>query len=278
MPYAQKFIILTSGKHMMLIRFYLILVWLSVSGCSHDTTSEIKYGTAGNAGEHTPVVRDSSGNILGYMEYLPKEFDADKQYPIVIYWNGINAINGNGIEDLPRLFTQGLPKLINEKHHFKTIILSPMIKMPDWDTKLIHEFVSYALARYDKNIDLNRVYMSGFSAGGGITIQYAADYPNHLAAIVPVSPATAPPNEDQPSKAMASIPSWIFHNSGDLIVEIWRSNLWHKALKDSGGNHKITRPDLDTHYAWKETYTSSNMWEWLLSQSKPSPKTSSNND
>lgn len=278
MRYAQKYTILTSGRTMIVIRFFVILSWVLLNGCAQEITSNIQFGPAGTPGQQSPVPKNSAGNNLGYMEYLPTNFDLNKVYPIVLYWNGINAINGNGRDELPRLLTQGLPKLINENHHFEAIIVSPMIDMPNWDSELIHNFVNYLLTRYKKNIDLNRVYMTGFSAGGGITMQYAADYPELLAAIVPIAPATPPPNDEQPSKAMASIPSWIFHNSGDLIVEIWRSNLWHKALKDIGGNHKITRPDLDTHYAWEETYTSEKMWTWLLSQKKTPASLRTNHD
>ncbi len=249
------------------MKLIIVLLLLSLAACK-ELKSDFVFGAKGTAGEHSPVLRDSQGNPYGYYEYLPKSFNQVNSHnlPIVFYWNGINAITGNGREDIKKLLNQGLTQYIHEGRHFPAIIISGML--PNWSEDDPHAFVEYILKRYKQYIDPSRVYMTGFSAGGGVTVKYAANHPEYLAAILPVSAAAAPPTNEQPSKAMANIPSWFYHNSGDMSVEIWRSNLWHKELKKLGGEHHITRPDQESHYAWKEAYASDELWSWLLNVRK----------
>jgi predicted peptidase len=248
-----------------MIRTILVLALICISACS-DVSTNIVLHAQGSAGTHTPITIDSQGNIYGYYEYLPQNFDTNKKFPIIFFWNGQNAISGNGNDEINNLLNQGLPKLITEGNHYPAIIISGML--PQWNKSEIHPFVEYILKRYEKHIDKQKIYMTGFSAGGGVTLRYISKHPQKFAAMVPIAPAAQPPESNQPSKDMSEVSSWFFHNSGDMTVEIWRSNVWHKALKDMGGEHKITRPDLDSHYAWEQTYTAPDMWEWLLSQKK----------
>lgn len=250
-----------------MIRYLFAIFLVSLTACSDVSTDMVPHAK-GSAGEQTPIPIDTQGNIYGYYEYLPKEFDATKvkKIPLIFYWNGQNAISGNGGSELNRLLGQGLPKFIQEGRHYPAIIISGML--PKWKKSDVHPFVNYILNRYESYIDTQRIYMTGFSAGGGVTIRYTSEYPDKFAAIVPIAPAAQLPEDNQPSRAMGDVPSWFFHNSGDMKVGIWRSNHWHKALKDMGGDHRITRPDLDSHYAWEQTYSSPEMWEWLFSKSK----------
>jgi Predicted peptidase len=241
---------------------------MALYGCSDPLSSDSKTGIAGMAALQTPVLRDTQGNVYGYLEYLPVDFDPLKKklYPVIFYWNGQNAISGNGREDIGKLLTQGLPQYINEGQHYPAIIVSGML--PDWKNNKVKPFIEYILNRYDQFIDKERIYMTGFSAGGGVTMRYAAAYPEHLAAIIPISAAAQPPSKNGIHEGLKNVSSWFFHNSGDAKVEVWRSNAWNRALKALGGEHKITRPDSDSHYAWQDTYSSPEVWEWLLNQRK----------
>lgn len=248
---------------------------LFFTGCK-EVSTDIVVGAKGKNGLQTPIFQDTEGNILGYYEYLPNNFSRDKenQWPLIFFWNGQNTVTGNGKSDLNKLLDQGLPNLINKGHQFPAVIISGMV--PVWNKTEIAPFIEYIIKRYDQHIDRKKIYMTGFSAGGGITLRYVSAHPEHIAAIVPIAPAAQPPTSKQPTEEMAKVSSWFFHNSGDMTVEIWRSNMWNKALRDMGGDHRITRPDLESHYAWKETYLNQDMWDWLLSQSKDTVRLPSN--
>lgn len=226
-------------------------------------------GAEGGAGQHTQVVINSINNPLGYYEYLPEDFEpSSKGIPLIIYWNGQNAGAGDGDKDLPRLLTQGLPQLIHKGSHYPAIILSPMTEFKAWKSLDVDPFVDFAKKKYAPYISKNKVYMTGFSAGGGLTMRYAIKYPNELAAIVPVSPAIPLPNEDQLNGGIKSLPSWIFHNSGDSVVTSDRSEAWHKELSDASSQHHLTIYPSDSHYAWQAAYAEKEMWTWLFNQTR----------
>lgn len=257
------------------MRFLLVISCLLLAACNCPKepltqvpfSSEFVAGTVGKAGQQTPVIRDSLGNAFGYYEYLPKELsNAGNKPALIFYWNGSNAITGNGRDEITNLLSQGLPQYINQGKHYPVIIISAM--MPDWKKNDIHPFVEYIFRKYNGVFDPNRVYMTGFSAGGGLTIRYAARYPEKLAAIVPIAAAVRKPSFWQPSSAMAKVPSWMFHNKGDTKVEAWRSETWHKKLSDLGGDHKLSLFDSDSHYALQPAYENPAMWTWLLSKTR----------
>jgi len=261
--------------HHAILNLVIIILSLSISSCfqkeqsakQEQVSSSFISGPKGQSGEHTAIYQDSEGNVYGYYEYLPEQFvESNTDIALLFYWNGSNAITGNGQEDLVKLLTQGLPQLINQDRHFNTIIISAM--MNDWKTADIAPFVDYIMKRYKGHFDPNRIYMSGFSAGGGLTIRYAADHAKSLAAIAPIAPAIKAPSFRQPSDNMALVPSWFFHNSADDVVEVWRSRVWHQALIEKGGEHKITIYQKNGHYAWQETYNNPEFWQWLLSKNK----------
>lgn len=237
--------------------------------CTETSTPPFK-GVSGSAGDQTPILRNSQGNPLGYYEYLPKSFEKESEqvYPIIFYWNGGNSITGNGKDQIKNLLKQGLPQYINEGQNFPAIIISGMLD--NWQKDDVHEFVEYIFKRYKLYIDPQRAYMTGFSAGGGVTVRYLSEHPGRFAAFVALAPAVAAPGNDEPSIEMSRLSSWFLHNSGDMKVEIWRSNMWNKALRDFGGEHLITRPDDEDHHIWKTVYKQDNnmLWDWLLSQKR----------
>ena len=256
------------------MKIVILILTLFLSSCcdrqevytQETITSDFKIGKVGSPGNQTPIYKDTVGNVFGYYEYLPKNFNRRDNHALIFYWNGANAISGDGNSQLNNLLTQGLSKNINDGQHYPAIIISAMLS--NWKKDDVHPFVSYILKKYKGHYNPQQVYMTGFSAGGGITIRYAADHPKRIAAIVPIAAAVIKPTSNQPSKAMAAIPSWLFHNKGDTKVESWRSISWHKALLNTGGNHKLTLYDSNSHYAWQEVYSNDDMWSWLFSHKK----------
>lgn len=267
---VRKNITLSFGNKMKPI-LLLLTCLVAACNCSQEYLTQVPFssefvsGKEGKSGEQTPVYRDTQGNPLGYYEYLPVEIDADTmKSPLIFYWNGGNAIAGNGRDELINLLTQGLPQNIDEGKHYPAIIISAM--MPNWKKNDVHPFVEFILQKYKGLYDYQQIYMTGFSAGGGVTIRYAARFPEIIAAIVPIAPAARKPKWGQPSDEMANVSSWMFHNKGDTVVEPWRSILWNKELSELGGDHRITLNDRDGHYAWQAAYDNPKMWSWLFSK------------
>jgi len=236
-----------------------------LSSC--DITSREVKGVAGKAGQQTAVGRDISGNIFGYYEYLPQDFRRGNRYPLVIFWNGYNTMRGDGRSQLHKLLGQGLPYTITHGKQYPFILLSPQIH-----SNLLHDidpFVRYLLRRYRDEIDPRRVYMTGFSAGGGVTVRYALQHAHRLAAIVPIAPFFPRPPQYKPGAAMKRLPSWFFHNYQDTAVNPDISRKWTKALGGISNQHRLTIFESPGHQSWQQTYADDSMWQWLLAQQIP---------
>ena len=263
-------------NHSRIVMILSVLIYLLLTGCEgnhYPITSTIQSGVKGKAGEHTPIVRDTEGNLFGYYEYLPLNFSPDQgRLPLVFYWNGANAISGDGKTDLPGLLNQGLAQYIDQGQHFPAIIITAQLHYNDWKTIDIDPFITYILKRYQDVIDRQRVYMTGFSAGGGLTMRYAIEHGNKLAAIMPVAPAIFFPQAETDLSKISRLPSWIFHNEGDEVVSHDRSLAWHDVLKNSNDQqHRLTIYPVEGHYAWQTVYSDANALAWLFAQINSNP-------
>ncbi len=144
----------------------------------------------------------------GYIEYLPPSYgmDPDATYPLLVYHHG-NAANANNLDTddpiraLNDVLTNfGPPALMrfgrwNKELPF--IVLAPQAAVIRGTSisQRIDEFLSHALNTY--KVDTSRIYMMGWSQGGFITLEYAMQFPNKLAAAVPIS-AGAPFDGEPP--------------------------------------------------------------------------------
>src|SRR5690606_12325237 len=106
-----------------------------------------------------------------------------------------------------------IPDLIQEGRDFPFVIAAPQIDTGRWDTDFVDEFIEYIIATY--RIDQSRIYMTGNSLGGVGTWEYAGDFPDRLAAMVPISGH----GDTLDVCKIKDITTWAFHNSEDNIVD-----------------------------------------------------------
>lgn len=197
--------------------------------------------------------------VYGFYEYLPESYNEEsKNFPLVIYLHG-RGERGNGGSDLKEIKKNGPHKMIEEGAEFPAVILSPQSKSW-WNIDSLDLFVEWAFENY--RIDTTRFYLTGISMGGGGTWLYAKEFPEKLAAIVPIcgdAKATGAEN-------LVDIPVWAFHNKGDHIVEVELTYSWINSIKEAGGDPLVTIYEQSGHDAWTETYNNESMWEWMFGQ------------
>jgi predicted peptidase len=114
------------------------------------------------------------------------------------------------------------------------------------------------LRRY--RVDADRVYLVGNSMGGKGTWALAAQCPDRFAAIAPIcgegDPATA--------RQLTSVPTWAFHGAADRVVPLEKSERMIVALKEAGGDARLTVYPGVGHDAWTPTYANPGFYDWLL--------------
>lgn len=217
----------------------MMLVCLMLVGCFAPAS----LSHAATPSSHTPVPKGSfNTTAYAYYEYLPEGYsdDPNVQWPVVIYLHGIGQKDNGG--GLASMLTDGLPKYIDEGEDYPFVVISPQVsganinyfKPSDVDT--VVEFV-----KMNYQVDSDRIYMTGISMGGGGVWLYAKSYPEKLAGMIPIAG-----NETTPSGDFSGIPTWAFHNWGDVQINSNRTINW---VNDSAGDLLGTGPTdlLATH-------------------------------
>jgi predicted peptidase len=204
-----------------------------------------------------------------YLLYLPKDYaTSKKKYPLVIYLHG-SSQKGN---DLNRLKSYGIPRMVAQGEEFDFIIASPQCPgtaatwaSEDW----FDQFFSELTSKY--HVDLTRVYLTGVSMGGGGTFEIAKRNPDTFAALVPLC---AWASSSQGICKLNKIPIWTFHGALDTTVPIGETEEKVSRLQECKGNIKFTNLENEGHqihwiYENKNQY---NIFDWMLMHKKTESK------
>jgi len=218
----------------------------------------------------SPALADESGQTsqrldvtirvaMGYLLYLPKDYDTKESWPLVLFLHG----SGERGDDLELVKKHGPPKLIGEGKGFPFIVVSPQCpKSQSWEplelTALLDE-----VTRTQK-VDQDRIYVTGLSMGGFATWELAALTPNRFAAIAPIGGG----GEPYWTRRFKHLPTWAFHGARDTGVPVERTQEMVDALTKNGGTPKLTIYPEAEHDSWTETYNNAEFYEWLLAQKR----------
>lgn len=174
--------------------------------------AQAPYGTAG---KHTAVLLSEATDNppYGFYEYLPQDFQpsSNKKYPLVLFYHGIGE-QGNGNNQLSKLLVNGPPRMIENGTHFPAIVISPQSPNGWFNGDSFLSLYNYLTQHYP--IDLDRIYITGLSVGGG-TWKSIEAHPDKIAAIVPICGASVVAD---PSSFLRSKPIWAHHNFADSTV------------------------------------------------------------
>ena len=188
-------------------RLYLYLICLALLFFYLSSTAQ----HLGSPGTQTAVYKNTANGIpFGYYEYLPINYDinlnTNQKYPVVIFFGGVGEL-GNGTTQLHKMLNPDAPpRLINDGRHFPAIVISA--QHSGWfDEVQSKQLYDYIVSRYP--VDLDRVYVTGLSAGGAATWKFARAFPELPAAIVPIAGAT---QYKTPVTSLQSLRIWAFHN------------------------------------------------------------------
>lgn len=201
---------------------------------------------------------------FGYVEYLPKDFDANKKYPLVLFLHGA----GERGEDLDVAMRHGYMKYVREEgKEYPFIFVAP--QCPDgkyWGcfTESLIAFIDSIVEELP--VDKDRVYLTGLSMGGTGTWMLAMACPEKFAAILPVCGTGICWN----TGAIAHIPTYICHGDCDDIVPVFESVTMLSRINSNGGKAKLEIYNGVGHNAWDYAYTDDKITEWLLSNKRSS--------
>lgn len=189
--------------------------------------------------------------------YEPKGWDVDTiQKPLVLFLHGASLCGRN----LDRVRRYGTLDALDRGRMIDAFVLAPQNPGGAWKPSKIMDVVNWVSDNFQ--VDTNRIYVLGMSLGGYGTIDFAATYPDKIAAAMAICGGGTVKNYEP----LNSIPLWILHGTADKAVPISHSDKVVEAMNKNGEASRLiyTRLKGLNHgrpariFYLKETY------EWLF--------------
>jgi dienelactone hydrolase len=208
----------------------------------------------------TKLHKGSQGNAK-YTVFIPKNYNADKEYPLIVYLHGSGGQGNDGVGPS----NDALGQVARRKPDFPFIVLFPQAQ--EWghawqahsrDSRRAQ--LMLADVKKDYKVDARRIYLTGLSMGGFGTWSWAAAYPKRWAAIVPLCGGGNPRDADKTHH----IPCWCFHGELDRAVPVEQSRKMIAAIKNAGGSPIYTEFPFVEHNCWDRAYNDGRLYEWML--------------
>jgi predicted peptidase len=211
--------------------------------------------------ELTHQASDANGRTIRYLLDLPRDYrKSNRRWPLILSLHGA----GERGEDLDKVRKRGLLVHVAKHDDFPFVVVSPQCSAKDgWNPEQLGELLDDVQSRY--RIDEDRVYVTGYSMGGFGTWALAVEYPDRFAAIAPICGGGAPSQAEK----IKHVPAWVFHGGKDKVVPATASKEMVKALREAGGDPKLTIWPRKRHGIWNRVYSKSSLYEWLLSHRRP---------
>lgn len=195
-----------------------------------------------------------------YLVVKPKDYDDREKYPLLIFLHG----RGEQGDQLDKVKQHGPFKKVAELGLPLWIIAPQSPQDEYWDIDVLEALVKEVID--DLDVDEDRVYLTGLSMGGTATWQLAARRPEWFAAIVPIC------GRHSMSKAprLKNLPTWAFHGAEDHVIPVEETTSMVDALRQAGGDPRLTIYPNAHHNSWTETYNNPEVYQWMLSHRRGS--------
>lgn len=214
---------------------------------------------------------------LKYRLFKPAEYDANRKYPLVIFFHGA----GERGDDNTKQLVHGMKDFSGDEvqKKFPCFIVAPQCPngeqwvnvpwsadkhtMPEKPADSLQLSLDLLAAlQKEFSIDSKRIYVTGLSMGGYATWDIVQRKPDLFAAAAPICGG----GDEAGAKAMAKLPIWAFHGDQDTAVKPERSRAMIAAIKAAGGEPKYTEYEKTGHDSWSATYRDPEFYGWLFAQ------------
>lgn len=197
-----------------------------------------------------------------YVVYVPPEYDASKEWPLVLFLHGAGERGDDGVDQS----TVGIgPAIEANPDRFPCIVVMPQCPRNVMWTGRYDEIDAALNATLEEyNIDRSRMYLTGLSMGGYGTFMYGADHVDTFAAMAPICGG----GRVTDAAKLATVPMWVFHGSSDPVVAPDKSRSMVEAIKAAGGDIRYTEYEGVGHNSWDNAYGDPELMDWMLSQTK----------
>ncbi len=200
-------------------------------------------------------------DVDDYLLYLPPGLeDENGEWPLLLWLHG-RSLRGENLDQLKRY---GPPAMVARGQHIPFIMVAPQLP-PDgrWaDLDPVAAIVDEVAANYP--VDRDRVYLLGFSMGGGGAYRMAFSHGEKYAAMIGIAGHTPPPTENN-LRAVSSLPFLAIHGENDVRVPLPPAHRMANAMTGAGAPLFEFRMAPGMNHSQLERLTrDESLFSWLL--------------
>jgi len=226
-------------------------------------------------------------DTLPYRMLLPENFNPKTKYPLIIFLHG----SGERGNDNEKQLVHGASLFLIDsiRRNYPAIVVFPQCAETDFWSNVSFQYDSakqrtgfvfngskppttamkmlMALIKelqHNFRIRKDQWYAGGLSMGGMGTFELVARMPGKFAAAFPIcgggDTVTAP--------KLVKTKWWIFHGLKDDVVHPSLSQSMADAIKQSGGDAKLTLYPNANHNSWDPAFAEKDLMQWLFAQYK----------
>lgn len=226
-----------------------------------------------------------NGYTLPYQVMFPRDYDAGKQYPLLVFLHGA----GERGDDNEKQLANGKDFLVNNfQSEYPAIVIAPQCPAGTYwanvERHTLNNKTTFTFGLSDKatppmetlvsliknwlnsgKVDQKQVYVGGLSMGGMGTYELLWRMPNTFAAAFAICGGGDIVKVQYYTKNTAL---WIFHGSVDSVVPVEFSQEMYKVLNAAGNEVKYTEyPDVN-HGSWVNVFENKELVPWLFNHKK----------
>lgn len=221
---------------------------------------------------------EEGGYSLPYRLYIPKDYDKEKSYPVMLFLHGAGERGDNNesqlVNALP-ILAKTSPDLLAEM-----IIVAPQCPANEQWVAASWSNGNYSTQKYaeskalktamkildqtiaDYSCDTDRLYVMGLSMGGYGTWDVLARHGERFAAGIPLCGGGDPSQAEK----LKEIPIWTYHGDADTTVKFEGTQGMVEAIRAAGGEKIIFTPVAGAgHNIWNTASGNKELLPWLLS-------------
>ncbi len=231
-----------------------------------------------------PVVKKISDQVAAQTKTLNPEYlifypnpKPKKPMPMVIYLHGAGGV-GDDIQKIKGQAGQVYRGIVQHKKH-PCLVVAPQVsrvhRQPGgWIPAHLNLLLKHLKATL--KVDENRIYLTGNSMGGYGSWTWGGLYPEHFAAIAPVSGGIGPggpkdvtPDLNKWAANLSKVPVYAFIGGKDRVVPAERSQRMIAAIRKVGGKQALLKlyPE-EAHGAGRKAFSDVALYEWMFAQQR----------
>lgn len=214
------------------------------------------------------VYRYAKFRNMPYRILFPKNYDPEKEYPVLVFLHGISE-RGNDNE-LQLNWGASLFQTDSLREKYPAFIVFPQCLsdhywFDSWGTETLKGLVDSVR----KEHKISHVYIGGLSMGAYGTYAMTSRYPGFFKGAVAISGD----GDSNKAPVMARARWRIFAGKKDHVVSSEKSEKMAAALKKSGASVSLTLyPDADHTRSWVNAFAEPDFVSWIFSDPLPDSK------